>query len=68
MTTLLSPYKGYTGTKEYSESDRTWYGKVTGVGNLISYEAEKEKDLQEAFEDAVDDFLDIVEELDAEED
>ena len=46
-------YKGYFGTVEYSESDNILFGKVIGVGSLISYE------LRSDFEAAVDDYLEL---------
>lgn len=51
------PYKGYVGSVEFSEEDRSFYGKVMGVQSLISYEGENEEELLNDFHAAVDDYL-----------
>ena len=43
-------YKGYFGTVEYSESDNILFGKVIGVGSLISYEGSSVDELRSDFE------------------
>lgn len=50
-------YKGYLGSVEFSEEDGLFYGKVMGIGSLISYEGETAKELLEDFHGAVDDYL-----------
>ena len=50
-------YKGYIGSVEFSEEDSLFYGKVTGIRALISYEGENAKDLVADFHSAVDDYL-----------
>ena len=55
-------YKGYFGTVEYSETDNILYGKVIGIGSLISYEGSSVDELRNDFESAVDDYLELCEE------
>ena len=55
-------YKGYIGNIEFSEKDRTFYGKVQGIRSLISYEGENAKELIDDFHMAVDDYLQLCEE------
>lgn len=50
-------YRGYWGSKDYSEVDDIFYGKLMFIRSLVSYEAETESDLESAFRDAVDDYL-----------
>lgn len=50
-------YKGFTGSIELSEADRTFYGKVQGVRALISYEGTTAQELIDDFHNAVDDYL-----------
>ena len=50
-------YKGYTGSIEYSPDDNLLYGKVLGIGGLISYEGETGKLLEEDFKEAVNVYL-----------
>lgn len=52
-------YKGYFGTVEYSESDNILFGKVIGIGSLISYEGSSVDELRSDFEAAVDDYLEL---------
>ena len=50
-------YKGYIGGVEFSEDDGLFYGKVTGIKSLVSYEGTTAKTLVENFHEAVDDYL-----------
>ncbi len=56
MSTVLE-YRGYVGSIEFSNGDSLFYGKVEGIRSLISYEGVSEKELVDAFHDAVDDYL-----------
>ena len=51
--------KGYYGNVEYSREDALLYGKVLGINSLISYEGESVAELQQDFEGAVDDYLEV---------
>ncbi|MCD8327315.1 MAG: type II toxin-antitoxin system HicB family antitoxin [Lachnospiraceae bacterium] len=55
-------YKGYTGSVEFSENDRLFYGKVMGVRALISYEGTTALELIQDFHTAIDDYLSLCEE------
>lgn len=62
MTNDFMEYKGYRGSIEYSDEDKCWHGKIEGIRSLISYyEAEDKPHLVDAFQDAVDDYLDLCE-------
>ena len=50
-------YKGYLGSVEFSEDDGLFYGKVTGIRSLVSYEGTTAKTLVKNFHEAVDDYL-----------
>ena len=52
-------YKGYLGTVEYSETDNILFGKVIGIGSLVSYEGKNLDELRSDFEGAVDDYLEL---------
>lgn len=47
-------YKGYIGSVEFSKEDGVYFGKVQGIGALISYEGENISQLIEDFRGAVD--------------
>lgn len=55
-------YKGYIGSVAYSESDKVFFGKIEGIDGLVNYEGESVKELTEAFQEAVDDYLIFCEE------
>ena len=50
-------YRGYHGSVHYSDEDRVFYGRVEFNRALISYEGTDVKSLRQAFEEAVDDYL-----------
>lgn len=56
-------YKGYIGSVEFSEEDGIFFGKVMGIRYLISYEGTDTKSLVEDFHGAVDDYLQLSDDL-----
>jgi predicted HicB family RNase H-like nuclease len=52
-------YKGYIGSVHYSDEDRVFNGQVEYIRSLISYEGTDVDALRRAFEEAVDDYLDL---------
>lgn len=50
-------YKGYLGSVDYSLEDGCLHGKILHVNDLVTFEAETVPQLQQAFEEAVDDYL-----------
>lgn len=50
-------YKGYIGNVSYSPEDEVFYGKVFGINDLITFEADTAKSLKPAFIEAIDDYL-----------
>lgn len=57
-------YKGYQGSIEPDLENDVLYGKVLFVKDLITYEADSIKGIKEAFEVAIDDYLETCEALD----
>lgn len=55
----LMKYKGYIGSVEFSEADKTFFGKVQGIRALISYEGTTGDTLLSDFHDAIDDYLSL---------
>jgi predicted HicB family RNase H-like nuclease len=51
-------YKGYIGSLHYSKEDKTFWGKVEMIRSLVTFEAENASELEVAFQEAVDDYLD----------
>jgi len=56
-------YYGYTGSIEYSQEDKLFYGKLLGIKSLISYEGSTGPELEMDFKEAVDDYLKDCKEL-----
>ena len=52
-------YKGYFGSVHFSDDDNLFYGKLEFIRALVSYEGTDVKTLRRAFEEAVDDYLQV---------
>ena len=65
-TKNLLTYKGYFGSVEYSLEDGILHGKLLFISGGVAYEADTLPELKQAFDDAVDDYLDIMAEQGAE--
>lgn len=61
-------YKEYLGSINFSEEDEILHGKVEFIRDLISYHAEGAKELQSAFQEAIDDYLETCKQIDKEPD
>jgi predicted HicB family RNase H-like nuclease len=55
-------YKGYQGSVHISDEEHVLFGNVMFIPALISYEGTDVKSLREAFQEAVDDYLQLCEE------
>jgi predicted HicB family RNase H-like nuclease len=58
----MMKYKEYYGSVHYSDEDRVFYGKIEFIRALVSYEGTDVESLRQAFEEAVDDYLDTCKE------
>ncbi len=55
---------GFVGTIENTLNESgVPYGKIVGIPDLVTYEWYDDKDIQEVFENAVDDYILMLEEL-----
>lgn len=50
-------YKGYYTTITYSAEDRVLFGKLEGISDLITFESDGADGIEQAFHEAVDDYL-----------
>jgi len=62
MTDILQ-YKGYYGEVHFSATDEVFYGKLLGISDLVNFEGASVRDLKQAFQEAVDDYLETCCEL-----
>ena len=51
-------YKGFLGSIEISKEDKILFGKLLHINGLVTYEAETYPELESAFQEAVEDYLD----------
>lgn len=56
-------YKNYYAEIHFSGEDEVFYGKILGINDLVNFEGYSVKELQRAFKDAVEDYLDLCREL-----
>ena len=56
MTSAMS-YKGYAARVEYDDDDEIFTGRIAGIRDSVSFHADAVKGLQDAFHEAVDDYL-----------
>ena len=54
---------GYRGSVRFSADDRVFYGKLLGINDVITFEAETVDELEVAFHEAVEDYLVTCKEL-----
>lgn len=58
MSSMMQ-YKGYHGSVQYSAEDKTFFGKLDGIRDLVSFEGKDVETLEAAFQEAVEDYLDL---------
>lgn len=62
MSDLLT-YKGYFGSAQYSAPDEVFHGKLEGIDDLVTYEATTVQELIQAFNEAVEDYLETCKQI-----
>lgn len=55
-------YKGYFGAVEFDYDDRTFYGEVVNIRDMIAFEGRSVDELEDSFHTAVDAYLELCEE------
>jgi len=50
-------HKGYIASIHFSSEDETFYGKILGINDLVTFEGQTVKELKKAFQEAVDDYI-----------
>lgn len=56
-------YKDYIGTVNYSSDDKCFYGKIATIDDLITFQADNVKDLEQEFKNSVDDYIKTCKEI-----
>jgi predicted HicB family RNase H-like nuclease len=57
-------YKGYTGSVEFSADDDVFFGKITGIRDVVTFEANSVASLKRAFKEAVEDYIETCKTMD----
>jgi len=52
-------YKGFIGSVYFSSEDAVFHGKIEGIDDLVTFEGITLPDLKTAFEEAVDDYVEV---------
>jgi predicted HicB family RNase H-like nuclease len=55
----MMTHRGYYGSVGYDDEDRIFYGKIEFIRALVSYEGTDVTSLRKAFEEAVEDYLEM---------
>ncbi|HSA34872.1 MAG TPA: toxin-antitoxin system HicB family antitoxin [bacterium] len=50
-------YKGYHAAYRYDKETSLFHGEVTGIEDVITFQATREEDMEQAFRDSIDDYL-----------
>ena len=58
MNHMMS-HKGYYGSVQYSDEDEVFFGKIEFIKALVNYEGTSIESLKAAFQEAVDDYLQL---------
>ena len=56
-------YKGYMAKIESSAEDKCLHGKIDGIADLVTFEADNAHEIEKEFRSAVDDYLDFCREI-----
>ena len=56
-------YKGYAARIEDSDEDGCFIGHIAGINDVVGFHGESVAQLREAFEEAVEDYLETCEKL-----
>lgn len=59
----LMEYKGYFTKIEYSKKDNVLFGSIQGIDDRVLFEGESLRQFEQAFHEAVDDYLELCAEV-----
>ena len=55
----MMEYKGYFAKVEFIDDDNIFHGEIINLRDVITFEGETVKELKQAFQDSIDDYLDF---------
>jgi predicted HicB family RNase H-like nuclease len=57
----LTAYRTFSAMSRYSEEDQLYVGRIAGIKDIVGFHGVTPQALQAAFEEAVDDYLEVLE-------
>ncbi len=60
----MMTYKGYTGQVEYDDEAKIFHGEVLDTNDVITFQGQSVDEIEKAFHDSIDDYIDFCEERD----
>lgn len=58
----MMKYKSYTGHVEYDDEAKIFHGEVLGIKDVITFQGTTVDEIEQAFKESVDDYLDFCKE------
>ena len=58
----MMTYIGYSARVEFDDDDMIFFGQVIGIRDVVTFEGESVKEIEKAFHDSVDDYLNMCKE------
>lgn len=55
----MMEYKGYIGKVEFDADAKLFHGEVVGIRDVVTFQGQSVKQLEKAFRDSVNDYLDF---------
>jgi len=55
-------YRDYIGSVHFNGDDEVFFGKIEGIEDLVTFEGNSVLEVKEAFEEAVNDYIDLCKE------
>ncbi|MEM6264683.1 MAG: type II toxin-antitoxin system HicB family antitoxin [Bacteroidota bacterium] len=52
-------FKGFIGSVQFQAEDEVFFGRIEGIADLVTFEGESVHGLKKAFEEAVEDYLEL---------
>jgi predicted HicB family RNase H-like nuclease len=57
----MMTYKGYTGHVEYDDAAGIFHGEVLDLKDVITFQGKSVEEIEQAFRDSIDDYLEFCE-------
>jgi predicted HicB family RNase H-like nuclease len=60
---ITKEYKGFIGEYKFISEDIVYFGKISNTVDLVTFESNDRLTIQKAFEEAVDDYIKLREDI-----